>query len=178
VPQRPAVVSRLPAWLVRSWDWHSLTQVPGFSQPRILYRGWRCTHSPSSAPALTAYSLYPMLEWVQCSLRVLTRAKLALNSQVFPCPDIKGGSSGTSNSGRARSDPTHQHRHSGGHFAAAVQAMDCETHSPQVSVPSAPAMALLALALLDASQDDHVCVLFSKGVWYPHCLGNKNSTPC
>uniref|UniRef100_A0A8C8VEA1 Dual specificity tyrosine-phosphorylation-regulated kinase 1A n=1 Tax=Pelusios castaneus TaxID=367368 RepID=A0A8C8VEA1_9SAUR len=43
-----------------------------------------------------------------------------------------GGSSGTSNSGRARSDPTHQHRHSGGHFAAAVQAMDCETHSPQV----------------------------------------------
>lgn len=45
---------------------------------------------------------------------------------------IKGGSSGTSNSGRARSDPTHQHRHSGGHFTAAVQAMDCETHSPQV----------------------------------------------
>lgn len=44
----------------------------------------------------------------------------------------KGGSSGTSNSGRARSDPTHQHRHSGGHFTAAVQAMDCETHSPQV----------------------------------------------
>ncbi|XP_023599084.1 dual specificity tyrosine-phosphorylation-regulated kinase 1A isoform X4 [Myotis lucifugus] len=43
-----------------------------------------------------------------------------------------GGSSGTSNSGRARSDPTHQHRHSGGHFSAAVQAMDCETHSPQV----------------------------------------------
>lgn len=42
-------------------------------------------------------------------------------------------SSGTSNSGRARSDPTHQHRHSGGHFTAAVQAMDCETHSPQVS---------------------------------------------
>lgn len=45
---------------------------------------------------------------------------------------IKGGSSGTSNSGRARSDPTHQHRHSGGHFTAAVQAMDCEAHSPQV----------------------------------------------
>lgn len=45
----------------------------------------------------------------------------------------EGGSSGTSNSGRARSDPTHQHRHSGGHFTAAVQAMDCETHSPQVS---------------------------------------------
>nr|XP_048722912.1 dual specificity tyrosine-phosphorylation-regulated kinase 1A isoform X2 [Caretta caretta] len=43
-----------------------------------------------------------------------------------------GGSSGISNSGRARSDPTHQHRHSGGHFTAAVQAMDCETHSPQV----------------------------------------------
>ncbi|KAG8450188.1 hypothetical protein GDO86_002721 [Hymenochirus boettgeri] len=43
-----------------------------------------------------------------------------------------GGSSGTSNSGRARSDPTHQHRHSVGHFTAAVQAMDCETHSPQV----------------------------------------------
>ncbi|KAF2979604.1 hypothetical protein EK904_008378, partial [Melospiza melodia maxima] len=44
------------------------------------------------------------------------------------------GSSGTSNSGRARSDPTHQHRHSGGHFTAAVQAMDCETHSPQDSM--------------------------------------------
>uniref|UniRef100_A0A8C5M734 Dual specificity tyrosine-phosphorylation-regulated kinase 1A n=1 Tax=Leptobrachium leishanense TaxID=445787 RepID=A0A8C5M734_9ANUR len=43
-----------------------------------------------------------------------------------------GGSSGTSNSGRARSDPTHQHRHSVGHFTAAVQAMDCEVHSPQI----------------------------------------------
>ncbi|XP_075053346.1 dual specificity tyrosine-phosphorylation-regulated kinase 1A [Mixophyes fleayi] len=49
-----------------------------------------------------------------------------------------GGSSGTSNSGRARSDPTHQHRHSGGHFTAAVQAMDCETHSPQVRQPFPP----------------------------------------
>ena len=53
------------------------------------------------------------------------------------CCDAPGGSSGTSNSGRARSDPTHQHRHSGGHFTAAVQAMDCETHSPQVS-PACP----------------------------------------
>ncbi|KAL0994487.1 hypothetical protein UPYG_G00122900 [Umbra pygmaea] len=43
-----------------------------------------------------------------------------------------GGSSGTSTSGRARSDPTHQHRHSGGHFSAAVQAMDCENLCPQV----------------------------------------------
>lgn len=51
---------------------------------------------------------------------------------VFVLLMIKGGSSGTSNSGRARSDPTHQHRHSGGHFTAAVQAMDCEAHSPQV----------------------------------------------
>lgn len=49
-----------------------------------------------------------------------------------------GGSSGTSNSGRARSDPTHQHRHSGGHFTAAVQAMDCETHSPQVRAGPGP----------------------------------------
>ncbi|XP_026076353.1 dual specificity tyrosine-phosphorylation-regulated kinase 1A isoform X1 [Carassius auratus] len=32
-----------------------------------------------------------------------------------------GGSSGTSTSGRARSDPTHQHRHSGGHFSAAAR---------------------------------------------------------
>lgn len=53
------------------------------------------------------------------------------------CFNAPGGSSGTSNSGRARSDPTHQHRHSGGHFTAAVQAMDCETHSPQVS-PARP----------------------------------------
>ncbi|KAB1255175.1 Dual specificity tyrosine-phosphorylation-regulated kinase 1A [Camelus dromedarius] len=43
-----------------------------------------------------------------------------------------GGLSGTSSSGRARSDPTQQQRHSGRHFTAAVQAMDCETHSPQV----------------------------------------------
>ncbi|XP_032327874.1 dual specificity tyrosine-phosphorylation-regulated kinase 1A-like [Camelus ferus] len=43
-----------------------------------------------------------------------------------------GGLSGTSSSGRARSDPTQQQRHSGGRFTAAVQAMDCETHSPQV----------------------------------------------
>ncbi|XP_010869156.1 dual-specificity tyrosine-(Y)-phosphorylation regulated kinase 1A, a isoform X1 [Esox lucius] len=42
-----------------------------------------------------------------------------------------GGSSGTSTSGRARSDPTHQHRNSGGHFSAAVQAMDCENLCPQ-----------------------------------------------
>ncbi|KAM4699275.1 dual specificity tyrosine-phosphorylation-regulated kinase 1A isoform 1-T2 [Discoglossus pictus] len=47
-----------------------------------------------------------------------------------------GGSSGTSNSGRARSDPTHQHRHSG--FTAAVQAMDCEAHSPQIRQPFPP----------------------------------------
>ncbi|CAB1316542.1 unnamed protein product, partial [Coregonus sp. 'balchen'] len=44
-----------------------------------------------------------------------------------------GGSSGTSTSGRARSDPTHQHRHSGGHFSAAVQAMDCENLCPQAN---------------------------------------------
>ena len=67
------------------------------------------------------------------SFRIYTWTKLALHSQGVPCCDTSGGSSGTSNSGRARSDPTHQHRHSGGHFTAAVQAMDCETHSPQVS---------------------------------------------
>ncbi|XP_062341040.1 dual specificity tyrosine-phosphorylation-regulated kinase 1A isoform X1 [Osmerus eperlanus] len=44
-----------------------------------------------------------------------------------------GGSSGTSTSGRARSDPTHQHRHSGGHFSAAVQVMDCDNLCPQQS---------------------------------------------
>ncbi|KPP74267.1 Dual specificity tyrosine-phosphorylation-regulated kinase 1A-like [Scleropages formosus] len=49
-----------------------------------------------------------------------------------------GGSSGTSTSGRARSDPTHQHRHSGGHFSAAVQAMDCENLCPPVSTHSRP----------------------------------------
>lgn len=140
------------AWLVRSWVWHSLTQVLGFSQPRI-YTEAGDVLTALALPLLFLSTLStPCFEWVWCSLRVI------------PCPDIKGGSSGTSNSGRARSDPTHQHRHSGGHFAAAVQAMDCETHSPQVSVPSAPAMALLALAVLDASQDHHVCVLFSKAV--------------
>ncbi|XP_041089220.1 dual specificity tyrosine-phosphorylation-regulated kinase 1A isoform X1 [Polyodon spathula] len=49
-----------------------------------------------------------------------------------------GGSTGTSNSGRARSDPTHPHRHSGGQFTAAVQAMDCEAHCPQVRQPYPP----------------------------------------
>ncbi|XP_035636001.1 dual specificity tyrosine-phosphorylation-regulated kinase 1A-like isoform X2 [Oncorhynchus keta] len=48
-----------------------------------------------------------------------------------------GGSSGTSTSGRARSDPTHQHRHSGGHFSA-VQAMDCENLFPQARQPLPP----------------------------------------
>lgn len=48
------------------------------------------------------------------------------------CCAIAGGSSGTSTSGRARSDPTHQHRHStGGHFSAAV-GIDCQNLCPQV----------------------------------------------
>ena len=68
---------------------------------------------------------------------ISTGTQLTSYSQVVSCCDAPGGSSGTSNSGRARSDPTHQHRHSGGHFTAAVQAMDCETHSPQVS-PACP----------------------------------------
>ena len=67
-------------------------------------------------------------------LEYILEQKLTSDLQVLCC-DPEGGSSGTSNSGRARSDPTHQHRHSGGHFTAAVQAMDCETHSPQVSSP-------------------------------------------
>ncbi|XP_071030997.1 dual specificity tyrosine-phosphorylation-regulated kinase 1A-like isoform X1 [Oncorhynchus clarkii lewisi] len=49
-----------------------------------------------------------------------------------------GGSSGTSTSGRARSDPTHQLRHSGGHFSASVQVMDCENLCPQVRQPFPP----------------------------------------
>ncbi|KAJ8396414.1 hypothetical protein AAFF_G00017200 [Aldrovandia affinis] len=55
-----------------------------------------------------------------------------------------GGSSGTSTSGRARSDPTHQHRHSGGHFSAAVQAMDCENVCPQVRQPYPPPVGWVA----------------------------------
>uniref|UniRef100_A0A8C7K3U1 Dual specificity tyrosine-phosphorylation-regulated kinase 1A n=1 Tax=Oncorhynchus kisutch TaxID=8019 RepID=A0A8C7K3U1_ONCKI len=49
-----------------------------------------------------------------------------------------GGSSGTSTSGRARSDPTHQLRHSGGHFSASVQVMDCENLCPQARQPFPP----------------------------------------
>ncbi|MGH0176740.1 UNVERIFIED_CONTAM: hypothetical protein FKN15_073483 [Acipenser sinensis] len=54
------------------------------------------------------------------------------------CYDLlfEGGSTGTSNSGRARSDPTHPH--SGGQFTAAVQAMDCEAHCLQVRQPYLP----------------------------------------
>ncbi|XP_077098052.1 dual specificity tyrosine-phosphorylation-regulated kinase 1A [Siphateles boraxobius] len=50
-----------------------------------------------------------------------------------------GGSSGTSTSGRARSDPTHQHRHSGGHFSAAV-GMDCHNLCPQARQVFVPAL--------------------------------------
>lgn len=46
---------------------------------------------------------------------------------------ISGGSSGTSTSGRARSDPTHHHRHSGGHFSTAMPSIDCDNLRPQVS---------------------------------------------
>uniref|UniRef100_A0A671N370 Dual specificity tyrosine-phosphorylation-regulated kinase 1A n=1 Tax=Sinocyclocheilus anshuiensis TaxID=1608454 RepID=A0A671N370_9TELE len=46
-----------------------------------------------------------------------------------------GGSSGTSTSGRARSDPTHHHRHSSGHFGIAMPAIDCDNLCPQVSPP-------------------------------------------
>uniref|UniRef100_A0A8C7FUV8 Dual specificity tyrosine-phosphorylation-regulated kinase 1A n=1 Tax=Oncorhynchus kisutch TaxID=8019 RepID=A0A8C7FUV8_ONCKI len=42
-----------------------------------------------------------------------------------------GGSSGTSTSGRARSDPTHHHLHSGGHFGAVLPAIDGDTLCPQ-----------------------------------------------
>ncbi|KAG7471317.1 hypothetical protein MATL_G00123310 [Megalops atlanticus] len=49
-----------------------------------------------------------------------------------------GGSSGMSTGGRARSDPTHQHRHSGGHFSAAVPAMECENLCPQARQPYPP----------------------------------------
>lgn len=44
-----------------------------------------------------------------------------------------GGSSGTSTSGRARSDPTHHHLHSGGHFGTALPAIDGDSLCPQVS---------------------------------------------
>ncbi|XP_035241331.1 dual specificity tyrosine-phosphorylation-regulated kinase 1A-like isoform X1 [Anguilla anguilla] len=49
-----------------------------------------------------------------------------------------GGSSGMSTGGRARSDPTHQHRHSGGRFSAAVPAIDCDNLCPQVRQPYPP----------------------------------------
>ncbi|KAG5268338.1 hypothetical protein AALO_G00211490 [Alosa alosa] len=46
-----------------------------------------------------------------------------------------GGSSGTSTSGRARSDPTHHHRHSGGHFGTTMPAIDCDNLCPQARPP-------------------------------------------
>ncbi|KTF83490.1 hypothetical protein cypCar_00009956 [Cyprinus carpio] len=49
-----------------------------------------------------------------------------------------GGSSGTSTSGRARSDPTHHHRHSGGHFGTAMPAIDCDNLCPQARQPYHP----------------------------------------
>lgn len=49
-----------------------------------------------------------------------------------------GGSSGTSTSGRARSDPTHHHLHSGGHFGTALPAIDGDTLCPQVSPSGVP----------------------------------------
>ncbi|KAG7465584.1 dual specificity tyrosine-phosphorylation-regulated kinase 1A isoform X1 [Solea senegalensis] len=45
-----------------------------------------------------------------------------------------GGSSGTSTSGRARSDPTHHHLHSGGHFGTALPAIDGDSLCPQVTL--------------------------------------------
>ncbi|MEQ2161924.1 Dual specificity tyrosine-phosphorylation-regulated kinase 1A [Goodea atripinnis] len=49
-----------------------------------------------------------------------------------------GGSSGTSTSGRARSDPTHHHLHSGGHFGTTMPAMDGESLCPQARQPYPP----------------------------------------
>ncbi|TSQ46612.1 Dual specificity tyrosine-phosphorylation-regulated kinase 1A [Bagarius yarrelli] len=49
-----------------------------------------------------------------------------------------GGSSGTSISGRARSDPTHHHRHSGGHFSTAMPSIDCDNLRPQKRQPYHP----------------------------------------
>lgn len=47
-----------------------------------------------------------------------------------------GGSSGTSTSGRARSDPTHHHLHSGGHFGTVMPAIDGDSLCPQVRCSS------------------------------------------
>ncbi|XP_029026932.1 dual-specificity tyrosine-(Y)-phosphorylation regulated kinase 1A, b isoform X1 [Betta splendens] len=49
-----------------------------------------------------------------------------------------GGSSGTSTSGRARSDPTHHHLHSGGHFGAAMPTIDGDSLCPQARQPYPP----------------------------------------
>uniref|UniRef100_A0A4W4E8M1 Dual specificity tyrosine-phosphorylation-regulated kinase 1A n=1 Tax=Electrophorus electricus TaxID=8005 RepID=A0A4W4E8M1_ELEEL len=49
-----------------------------------------------------------------------------------------GGSSGTSTSGRARSDPTHHHRHSGGHFGTTMPTIDCDNLCPQTRQPYHP----------------------------------------
>ncbi|KTG07315.1 hypothetical protein cypCar_00016157 [Cyprinus carpio] len=49
-----------------------------------------------------------------------------------------GGSSGTSTSGRARSDPTHHHRHSSGHFGTAMPPIDCDNLCPQARPPYHP----------------------------------------
>ncbi|KAA8594053.1 hypothetical protein FQN60_004887, partial [Etheostoma spectabile] len=49
-----------------------------------------------------------------------------------------GGSSGTSTSGRARSDPTHHHLHSGGHFGTALPAIDGDSLCPQARQPYPP----------------------------------------
>ncbi|XP_028825978.1 dual specificity tyrosine-phosphorylation-regulated kinase 1A-like [Denticeps clupeoides] len=46
-----------------------------------------------------------------------------------------GGSSGTSTSDRARSDPTHHHRHTGEHFGAVIPALDCDNICPQLYHP-------------------------------------------
>ncbi|KAI5098782.1 dual specificity tyrosine-phosphorylation-regulated kinase 1A, partial [Silurus meridionalis] len=49
-----------------------------------------------------------------------------------------GGSSGTSTSGRARSDPTHHHRHSGGHVGTVMPSIDCDNLRPQKRQPHHP----------------------------------------
>ena len=75
-------------------------------------------------------------KWIFIKFMTIILGRLVLvSSESEPCVFVllsTGGSSGTSTSGRARSDPTHQHRHSGGHFSAAVQAMDCDNLCPQV----------------------------------------------
>ena len=86
-----------------------------------------CSRSPNSL--CSDHCTILMVVPVGCGVLCLCNNFPLMNLVFTP----EGGSSGTSTSGRARSDPTHHHLHSGGHFGPVMPAIEGDSLCPQVS---------------------------------------------